>query len=89
MRLFITALACLISVSALGEVIRADINHDGESDKTTLLPDSINQESLSIKIAGSGLIIGTSIDFEKCYKSSENRYKGIIHRYVFVKSNLE
>ena len=36
MRLFITALACLISVSALGEVIRADINHDGESDKTTL-----------------------------------------------------
>jgi hypothetical protein len=87
MRLFITALACLISVSALGEVIRADINHDGESDKTTLLPDSINQESLSIKIAGSGLIIGTSIDFEKCYKSSENRYKGIIHRYVFVKSN--
>ena len=64
MRLLVTALACLISVSMFGEVIRTDINHDGELYKTTLITDSINQQSLSIKVAGSNTIIGVSLDCE-------------------------
>ena len=48
MRLLVTALACLISVSMFGEVIRTDINHYGELYKTTLITDSINQQSLSV-----------------------------------------
>ena len=88
MRLLLsTALACLISVSMFGEVIRADINHDGESDKTTLITDSINQQSLSIKVAGSNTIIGVSIDFERFTKSYKNRNNNNIDRYIFVKSN--
>ena len=55
MRLLVTALACLISVSMFGEVIRTDINHDGELYKTTLITDSINQQSFSIKVAVVGV----------------------------------
>ena len=87
MRLLLTALAFLISVSVFGEVIRADINHDGESDKTTLITDSINQKTLSIKVAGSNNIIGISIDFEKFYRSYKNRRNVNIDRYFFVKLN--
>ena len=83
-RLFITALACLISVSVFGEVIRADINHDGELDKTTLITDSINQKSLSIKVSGSPNIIGISIDFEKVYKCYQNR-----HNHMYRANFLE
>jgi len=95
-RLLFTALACLISVSVFGEVIRADINHDGESDKTTLITDSINQKSLfravtpvipSIKVAGSNNIIGISLDCEKFYRSYKNRRNVNIDRYFFVKLN--
>ena len=85
--LLFTALACLISMSVFGEVIRADINHDGESDKTTLITDSINQQSLSIKVAGSNTIIGVSIDLESFTKSYKNRNNNNIDRYIFVKSN--
>ena len=87
MRLFIAALACLISVSMFGEVIRTDINHDGELYKTTLITDSINQQSLSIKVAGSNTIIGVSLDCEKFYGSYKNRRNVNIDRYFFVKLN--
>ena len=87
MRLLFTALACLISVSVFGEVIRADINHDGESDKTTLISDSINPKLLTINVAGGIWIIGISLDFEKKIRSSKNRHNDNIDRYLFVKSN--
>jgi len=87
MRYVVAVIVCMISVSVFGEVIRADINHDGESDKTTLITDSINQQSLSIKVAGSNNIIGISIDFEKFYRSYKNRRNVNIDRYFFVKLN--
>ena len=87
MQNLLTALACLISMSVFGEVIRADINHDGESDKTTLITDSINQQSLSIKVAVSNNIIGISLDCEKFYRSYKNRRNVNIDRYFFVKLN--
>ena len=96
MRYLVAAIAFLFSVSVFGEVIRADINHDGESDKTTLITDSINQKSLfravtpvipSIKVAGSNNIIGISLDCEKFYRSYKNRRNVNIDRYFFVKLN--
>ena len=83
-RLFITALTCLLCFSMFGEVIRADINYDRQLDKTTLIIDSINQKSLSIK---SLFFIGASIEFERFTKSYINRNNYNVDRYVFIKSS--